>query len=208
MTGGSSARILSLGVSPTIKKLSKAAVKVDAFIAEYLVDFNGTRAATVAGYAAKSAHVTASKLLRTPKVREAIEAKRAKQIETADLSAARVLEELRRLAFSDVRSLFDDKGNLRPLHTLTAEQAACIGGVEVVIKNAKAGDNQTDTVHKIKIWDKPRSVEMLAKHFALLTEVVRVDEDASRIEKLMAGRKRVAEARKAPPNDTSPQAGA
>lgn len=208
MTGGSSARILSLVTpKPNILLTAKEA-KEARFIAEYLVDFNGARAAEAAGYAAKSARVTASKLLAKPNIREAIEAKRAKQIETADLSAARVLEELRRLAFSDVRSLFDEQGNLRPLHTLTAEQAACIGGVEVVIKNAKAGDGITDTVHKIKIWDKPRSVEMLAKHFALLTEVVRVDEDASRIEKLMAGRKRVAEARKAPPSDTSPQAGA
>lgn len=111
---------------------------------------------------------------------------------SAELTPDRVLEELRRLAFSDIRELFDDKGNLRPLHTLTAEQAACIAGVEVVIKNAKAGDNQTDTVHKIKIWDKNRTLEMLAKHFALLIEVqVKVSEKEN-IDRLLAGRQRVA----------------
>lgn len=142
------------------------------FVSEYLVDGNGLQAAIRAGYAPKSAHVTASRLLRKPNVKAAVDAKRAKQLESTDLTAARVLEEMRRLAFSDVRQLFDEHGNLRPLHTLTAEQAACIAGVEVIIKNAKAGDGQTDTVHKIKIWDKPRTMEMLAKHFGLLMEKI------------------------------------
>jgi len=102
----------------------------------------------------------------------AVDAKTEQQLSSADLSAARVLEEIRRLALSDVRTLFDEHGDLRPIHTLTAEQAACIGGLEVIIKNAKAGDGITDTIHKIKIWDKPKSLEMLAKHFALLTERV------------------------------------
>lgn len=79
---------------------------------------------------------------------------------------------MRRLALSDVRALFDQQGNLKPLHTLTAEESACIAGVEVVIKNAKAGDGVTDTIHKIKVWDKPKTLEMLAKHFGLLTEKI------------------------------------
>lgn len=172
--------------------------KEQRFVAEYLVDFVGSDAAKRAGYAPRSAKVTACRLLTKPAVKAAIEAKRAKQIESTDLTAARVLEELRRLSFSDVRTLFDGKGNLRPLHELTAEEASCIASVEVVIKNAKAGDGQTDTVHKIKCWDKPRSLEMLAKHFALLTDVVKLDDEAGMIQKLMAGRQRAAaEARKA-----------
>lgn len=169
--------------------------KETTFVSEYLVDFNGTRAAIAAGYAKGSAHVTASQLIRKPKIAAAIQAKRTKHIESVDLTAARVLEELRRLAFSDIRALFDEQGNLHPLHKLTAEQSACIAGVEVVIKNAKAGDGQTDTVHKIKVWDKPRSLEMLAKHFALLTEVVKLDASDELIGKLHGGRKRAAEAR-------------
>jgi hypothetical protein len=38
---------------------------------------------------------------------------------------------------------------------------------------------------------------MLAKHFALLTEVVKVDAEDAMIQALMAGRKRAAAARKA-----------
>jgi phage terminase small subunit len=130
--------------------------KEQRFIAEYLVDFNGAQAAQRAGWTARSAKVIASRLLTKPAIKAAIEAKRVKQIETTDLTAARVLEELRRLALSDIRALFDEHGNLRPLQQLTPEQASSIASVEVVIKNAKAGDGVTDTVHKIKLWDKPR----------------------------------------------------
>ena len=107
-------------------------------------------------------------------MRAAVEAGRAAQLHRADLTAERVLEEVRRLAFSDIRSVFDAEGNLKPLHQLTDAEAAAIAGVEIVIKNAQAGDGHTDTVHKIKAWDKPRVLEMACKRFGLLQERVDV----------------------------------
>jgi hypothetical protein len=97
--------------------------------------------------------------------------------EAADLTAARVLEELRRLAFVDIRGLFDDRGNLKPIQDLTPEQGSALSSVEVIIKNAKAGDGATDEIHKIKLWDKTRSLDTLAKHFGLLKEDVQVTGD-------------------------------
>lgn len=49
--------------------------KQQRFVAEYLVDGNGTRAAVAAGYGAAGAHVAASRLLRLPKVQEALQAR-------------------------------------------------------------------------------------------------------------------------------------
>lgn len=111
-------------------------------------------------------------MLRNVEIQAAVTAGKDKQLAKADLTAVRVLEEMRRLAFSDVRQLFDEQGNLRPIHTLTPEQSACIAGLEVIIKNAKAGDGVTDTVHKVKVWDKPKVLDMLGKHFGILTEQV------------------------------------
>lgn len=140
------------------------------FVAEYLKDFNGKQAAIRAGYAAPNAEVTASKLLRQAKVQAEVAKAQDARARRIGIDADRVLEEVRRLALSDVRGLFDEDGNLRPLSELTDEQAAAIAGVEVIIKNAKAGDNQTDTIHKIRVWDKPKSLEMLMKHLGLLKE--------------------------------------
>ena len=142
------------------------------FVAEYLKDLNATQAAIRAGYSPKTARAQGSTLLTNPNIAAAVQAKTAKSFAHADLTAERVLEELRRLAFSDLRGLFDEAGNLVPIHKLTDEQAASLASVEVIIKNAKAGDNQTDTVHKIRVWDKPKALEMLAKRFGLLIERV------------------------------------
>lgn len=140
------------------------------FVAEYLIDLNATKAAERAGYSPDTADVQGCRLLGNVQIAEAIAKGKARQLEKAELTAVRVLEELRRLSFSDVRGLFDELGNLRPLHTLTDEQAAAIASVEIVKKNLAAGDGQTDTVHKLKVWDKTRSLEMLAKHFGLLVD--------------------------------------
>lgn len=94
----------------------------------------------------------------------------AKMMARNELSAERVLEEQRRIAFFDIRQLFDTAGNLKPIHTLDAETAAVVASLEVIIKNAAAGDGHTDTVHKLKVWDKPKVLEQLAKHFGLLTD--------------------------------------
>jgi phage terminase small subunit len=142
------------------------------FVREYLVDLNATQAAIRAGYSEKSARVHASKLLTRADISAAVAARQSNQLQKADLTATRVLEELRRIAFSDPRELFDELGNLRPVKDITAEQASSIRGFEVLIKNAKAGDGLTDVVHKFQLWEKTKALEMLAKHFALLTERV------------------------------------
>jgi phage terminase small subunit len=140
------------------------------FVAEYLIDLNATQAAIRAGYAAANADVTGPRLLGNVGVAAAIAAGKGQQLASADISAARVLEEMRRLAFIDLRGYFTATGDLKPIGDLNAEQGSALAGLEVLIKNAKAGDGQTDTIHKFKVWDKTRALEMLAKHFGLLTE--------------------------------------
>lgn len=145
--------------------------KQQRFIAEYLKDLNATQAAIRAGYNAKWAEKNAVRLTGNDGIAKAIAAKTAKQIEKIELTADRVIEEIARLAFIDARGFWDDDGNLKPIKDLTPEQGSALAGFEAVIKNAKAGDGQTDMVHKIKFWDKTRALELLARKFALLKEV-------------------------------------
>lgn len=143
------------------------------FVAEYLKDLNATQAAIRSGYSKKTARQQASDLLTNPAIETAIQAGLAKRLQKAELTADRVLEEMRRLAFADIRRLFDEHGDLKPLHTLSAEDAAAIASIEVVKKNLAAGDNHVDIIHKVKAWDKTKALDMLGKHFNLLTEQVR-----------------------------------
>ena len=63
---------------------NKLTPRQERFCREYLVDLNGSKASIRAGYAARSAHVTASRLLRNPKVAARIaelQAETAKRLE-------------------------------------------------------------------------------------------------------------------------------
>jgi phage terminase small subunit len=141
------------------------------FVEEYLVDLNATGAARRAGYG-KGASTTGYKLLRIPKVAAQVQTSRLRQFEKAELSAVRVLEELRRLAFFDIRDIFDAAGNLRPIRQLEPHVAAGLASVEVVKRNLTAGDGETDDVIKVRTHDKTRNLEMLCKHFGLLVDRV------------------------------------
>ena len=76
-----------------------------AFIKEYIVDFNGTRAARAAGYPEKSAATKATLLLKKVKIQAALaNAKRTRELRV-NITQDRDLVELARIAFSDIRNL-------------------------------------------------------------------------------------------------------
>lgn len=164
--------------------------KQQRFVAEYLVDLNATAAARRAGYSPKCAEVEGPRLLGNVRVAKAVQAGAQQRLDRRGLTADRVLEEYRRLGFSNVQDLLDAAGNLRPLHELPAEVAAAISSIEVVMKNAAAGDGKIDRVLKIKLWDKTRTLNDLARHFALLVDRVEVSGDISLTAKIAAARER------------------
>lgn len=163
-------------------------VKQRRFVAEYLKDANATQAAVRCGYSKKTAKQQGSRLLTNVAIAAAVAAKTSQQLQKAELTAQMVKDRLRLLAFQDIRTLFDEDGNLRPLHKLSDDAAAMVAGMEVIIKNAAAGDGITDRVHKIKVVDPVKPLEMLAKHFKLLTEV---HEHRFSLEELVAGSRAV-----------------
>ena len=79
------------------------------FVTEYMKDLNGQKSAERAGYALKSAHVTAYRLLKNDKVRKEIDAIRSKNkqdlIKKYDISRDKIAEELAAIAFSDIRDV-------------------------------------------------------------------------------------------------------
>jgi hypothetical protein len=99
-----------------------------------------------------------------------------------------------------MRRFFDEHGSLIPIHDLGDEEAACLAGLEVIIKNAKAGDGHTDEVHKFNLWDKTRALEALAKHFGLVRERL----DVSGWDKLAAQLNHAPAMREVPGSGASP----
>ena len=163
------------------------------FIVEYLIDLNATAAAVRAGYAKNTASSIGWQLLKLPAIRAALVAGKARQLDARGITADRVLLELARVAFANMRDYWTRAGDAKHPKDLSVDEGAALAGFEVLIKNAKAGDGITDTIHKFKLLDKVRALELLAKHLRLLDEHVDVTVNAGdRVARLVAARKRVA----------------
>ena len=160
------------------------------FAREYVVDLNAAAAARRMGFAHARANVMGVLMLQRQVVAYEVKRLLRRQFSLLDLTAERVLEELRRVALADPRALFDDAGRLRPLTELTAEQSACIASMDVVKRNLTGGDGEVETIYRVKCWDKTKALELLAKYFGLLVERGEVDLSEDLVRRLEAGRER------------------
>jgi phage terminase small subunit len=156
------------------RKVRAADEKRARFAAEYCVDLNGAAAAIRAGYAPKSAKVTASRLLTDANLAASIRARLDRMANKAELTPERVMRALASLCFSDVRSLFDENNNLKPMADLTPDQAAAISGIESEEIFSGSGEDRkvTGVARKIKLWNK---VGALAQAAAVLGMTKPVD---------------------------------
>jgi hypothetical protein len=81
-----------------------------------------------------------------------------------------ILEEEARLAFSDIRELFDDDGNLLPPYRLPRDVAAAIQSFDVIERSIPRGNGEepiVTTTYKYKLWDKSSALERLSRHLGL-----------------------------------------
>ncbi len=146
--------------------------KQQRFVAEYVIDLNGTQAAIRAGYAPGSAEVQASRLLSNAKIASAVAKAKQSVAERLGITAERVLTEYARLAFLDIRKVFTAEGNLKPIHDIDDDTVAAISGLEVEdLYEGKGQDREhVGRLHKIKLSDKKAALDSLAKHIGLLKD--------------------------------------
>jgi|ERR1051326_7737793 phage terminase small subunit len=165
--------------------------KQQRFVAEYLIDHNATQAAIRAGYSAKTAASIGERLLRNVEIAAAVQTKDAAVLERLDVTAERVLEEIARVAFFKATDFFDADGNVLPVTKLTPAAAACIQQLDILLANVDAGDGKRDRIHRIKVADKLRALELLAKRFGLVKEKVEITGLNELVERLARARARV-----------------
>lgn len=142
--------------------------KHERFAQERAKGVSAAMAYVTAGY--KRHDGNASRLSGNEKVAARIEelkqagAKRAEAKIEAD--AEKTLTEAARLAFSDIRNLFDEDGNLKPVHELDDNTAGAIKKVKVT---TKPGSKDEDPIHvtEIEFWSKVDGIKMLGAHYKL-----------------------------------------
>jgi phage terminase small subunit len=159
--------------------VQKVKTRQELFAREYVIDLNATRAYVAAGYSPNGAEASASKLLTNTKVRRLVDQLLSKRASKLDLKAEQVVEELRRLAFSNMLDYMeiDEDGQPRGLDLtkLTRDQAAAI---QEISEDATGGQNDGERRlvlrRKFKLSDKTKNLELLGRHLGMFQDNVKV----------------------------------
>lgn len=145
------------------------------FADEYLIDLNATRAYKVAYPKVRkdeSARVNGSKLLTNTNVVAYIDERMKEREKRTEITQDRVLQELAKLGFFDIRKLFDDSGKPLDITGLDDETAACIAGLEVMDVYEGTGEDKefVGYVKKYKLSDKLKALELIGRHLGMFKD--------------------------------------
>jgi phage terminase small subunit len=139
------------------------------FVGEYLITLDANNAAKKAGF---SSSVAASKAYQwvsngkvKPHVYSAVQEAICDREARTKITQDRVIQELARIGFSDLRNLINDDGSFKHPSGWSADAAAAVASFEVATTNR--GEGAIEHVAKIRAWDKVQALEKLAKHLGL-----------------------------------------
>jgi phage terminase small subunit len=114
----------------------------------------------------------AKRLMDKTKIRARIDELRAPILEKIELTAERTLQEIGKIAFSNIREVFDENGRLLPIHMMSEAATASISSIKVSTKAVPGSDPvEVEHISELRFWDKNSSLEKLGKHLKLFNEV-------------------------------------
>ncbi|MES0070697.1 terminase small subunit [Mesorhizobium sp. M0058] len=151
------------------------------FVEEFMIDLNATQAAKRAGYSELTAQVQGSRLLSNVMVGEAIAARQAAIAQKLGVTQERIVAELAKIAFSDIRKAVQwgrspidtESENAKP-NGLGIYPVELIGSDKMDDDTAAAVSevSLTQTGIKIKMHDKKSALVDLGKHLGMFKERV------------------------------------
>ena len=141
--------------------------KQERFVQEYLVDLNATAAAKRAGYSEKTAGEQAARLLTNVKIQLAIQEAQKLLRNRTEITQDMVIRETAKLAFFDIRKMFDKDGKPLDISNLDDDTAAALVGLDVQDVYEFNNDEKQfiGYVKKYKMADKLKALELLGKRF-------------------------------------------
>jgi len=106
-----------------------------------------------------AARSSASEFLTIPNIKKYIESQQEARSKRTGIDADWMLKRLAEEAEADLADIFDDGGNLKPIHQMPKIwRQGLIGGVDVI----RNGDDET--ISKIKLSDRVKRLELIGKH--------------------------------------------
>jgi len=154
--------------------MAKLKPKQRKFASEYAKSGHITKAAIKAGYSKKTAHTIGSENLKKPEIAKAVDKALERITEKAELKAADILSELRKLAFVDLSKAYAKDGTLLHPHKMPEDVRLALQAIET-LELKRRGGSVFGSVKKIKLHDKVKSLELLGRAFGMFKDVVQTD---------------------------------
>ena len=140
------------------------------FIAEYVVDWNGKRAAEAAGYG-KGAAVRAANMLRNPKIKRIIDRVKRQDLKVKGLEAKDVREKVAQSLHRDLRQLADANGLVfSDIRQIPPECHCFIDGFDVTQYYDDEGNISSQKI-KIRLSPNASAQDLAAKLTGAFTPV-------------------------------------
>ena len=129
----------------------------------YALCLNATQAALDAGYSPKTAYSQGQRLLKKVEIQDIVSNKQIEKLAANNITAERILEEYRRLAFNDITDMIQIRPGvvlIKSTDELTPDQRAAIASIK-----------QTDKgMIEVKFYDKTKALDALAKYRGLFSD--------------------------------------
>jgi len=130
------------------------------FCEQYVIDWNGARAARHAGYSEDTAAVIASENLTKPNIQAYIEQLKRETSKLAGVSILRNVLELKKIAYSNLSDFKEDWMTEKDFNQLTDEQK---GSLSEIVYESRITKEGTNTIVKFKVHDKLKAIEVMNK---------------------------------------------
>ena len=157
-------------------KLTK---KQEAFVYEYLKDFNASAAALRAGY--KNPKM-GSKLVAKSSVQKKIQEELKKRQKKYEATIENVVKELSNIAFSDIFELIDIQDD----RTIILKSKDQLKEIDKKAVQSITYDAKTGTI-KIKMHDKLKALELLGKHLGMFEGEKPNTEEITKLQEMIEG---------------------
>lgn len=150
------------------------------FCDEYLIDLNATRAYRVAYPNCKkseTARKLGSRMMTNDDVQNYIADKMKEREQRTEITQDMVIKELAKIAFLDIRKLYNENGKLKNIADIDNDTAGAIASLETLEEyegyrdyREKIGDTQ-----KVKLLDKTKALELLGRHLGIFNDKIDVN---------------------------------
>jgi len=164
---------------------SRLTTRERVFVAEFLIDLNAAQAAIRAGYCKSSAARIGAKHLRKPEVAQAVAAAIAARAMRTGVTADRVVTELARIGFADIRKIVHwrtskvseeekpDGDDVLVVKTIVTNTVELIGAGDIDDDTAAAIaeiSQGTNGSVKVKMHDKRAALVELGRHLGMFKD--------------------------------------